>query len=343
MKHTYTPGRINLQLFAATKISDIIVPEVFNPYFIKRTAELSALWQSGIVSQDSELDRLASSGGTIINMPFFEDLTGADEVLSDSGSLTAGKITTAQDQARLHLRGRAWGVNDLAQALSGADPMMAIGDLVAAYWARRFQTLLISTLTGVFADNNTNDSGDLIHDISIEDGANATADNLISAEAILDGTQLLGDAKGMLTAIAVHSVVHNKMQKQDLIDEIPDSQADVGWGTYLGKTLIVDDGLPTTAGTTSGTKYTSYLFGRGAIGFGEGAPPVPTETDRDSLAGEDYLINRRHFVLHPRGIKWVEGTITGAAPTNTEVETASHWDRVYEQKQIRIAKIVTNG
>ena len=32
-----------------TRIADIIVPEVFNPYVIQRTAELSSLVQSGIV------------------------------------------------------------------------------------------------------------------------------------------------------------------------------------------------------------------------------------------------------------------------------------------------------
>ncbi|HEX7021399.1 MAG TPA: major capsid protein [Trueperaceae bacterium] len=328
---------------ASTKISDIIVPEVFNPYVIERTAQMSALWRSGIVRNDPTLDALASSGGTILNMPFFQDLTGDDEVLSDSSALTPGNIKAAQDQARLHMRGRAWGVNDLAEALSGDDPMRAIGDLVAEYWARRYQALLISTLTGVFADNETNDGGDLVHDISTEDGDNATDANFISAEAIIDAAQKLGDAKGNLVAISMHSVPHARLQKNDLVDDVPDSQANIGFGTYLQKTLIVDDSHPVVAGSTSGFKYTTYLFGAGAIGFGQGRAPVPTETDRDSLAGEDYLINRNHFILHPRGIKWVEGTIAGASPTNTELESATHWDRVYERKNIRIVKLVTNG
>jgi hypothetical protein len=75
-----------------TIISDVIVPEVFNPYVIQRTAELSAFYQSGIIARTPELDRLASSGGKLLNMPFWEDLTGDDEVLSDSTALTVGKI-----------------------------------------------------------------------------------------------------------------------------------------------------------------------------------------------------------------------------------------------------------
>lgn len=35
---------------AVTKIADVIVPSVFNPYVIQRTMQLSALVQSGIIS-----------------------------------------------------------------------------------------------------------------------------------------------------------------------------------------------------------------------------------------------------------------------------------------------------
>lgn len=148
---------------ATTQISDIIVPEVFNPYVVQRTMELSALYNSGIVTNDAELDALASSGGKILNMPYFSDLTGDDEVLSDSGALTPQKITAGQDQAVLLMRGKAWSVNDLAKALSGADPMAAVGDLVAGYWARQMQKTLISILNGVFA--STTMSGNVL-DIS---------------------------------------------------------------------------------------------------------------------------------------------------------------------------------
>jgi len=80
-----------------TVINDVIVPEVFNPYVIERTAELSAFYQSGIIARTPELDRLASSGGKLLNMPFWEDLDGDDEVLSDTTALTVDKITAKQD------------------------------------------------------------------------------------------------------------------------------------------------------------------------------------------------------------------------------------------------------
>lgn len=115
-----------------TKIADVIVPEVFNPYVVNRTMELSALVQSGIIQNDPQFDSLASAAAKTVNMPFWNDLTGDDEVLSDSTALTPGKITAGQDEAVILRRGRAWGANDLAANLAGDDPMRAIGDLVAS-------------------------------------------------------------------------------------------------------------------------------------------------------------------------------------------------------------------
>jgi hypothetical protein len=326
-----------------TKISDIIIPEIWNPYIIERTAALSSLIKSGIVVPDVQLNTLAKAGGKLINMPFFQDLSGADEVLSDSGSLTPGKIDTEQDIAVLLQRGRAFGANELAGSLAGSDPLMAIGNLIAEYWNRCDQTILLNILAGIFADNLANDSGDLINNVAIEDGVNAVDANKIGSDAIIDTRLKLGDAMNKLTAIMMHSVPYGRLQKLNLVDFEPTNTQNIGFGVYLGHTLIVDDGCPVAAGGTSGYKYTSYLFGQGAIGRGEGNAPTPSETDRDSLAGEDYLIERRHFILHPRGIKFTSSSVAGASPTNAELATTANWNRVYEKKNIRIAKLVTNG
>jgi len=311
-----------------TQIEDIIVPEVFNPYVKERTAELSALFQSGIISSDAELTSLAEKGGRLINMPFFNDLTGDDEVLSDSGALTPGKITTRQDIACLIMRGRAWAANDLAGALAGADPLKAIGDLVATYWGRRMQAILLAELTGVFAA--TSMSGN-VHDISGEAGDAA----VISASTFIDALQKLGDSKDKLTAVAMHSATVSKLAKDDLIQTIPDTDGKPKIKTFLSKRIIEDDSMPFAAGV-----YTTYLFGEGAVGYGDGKPPVPVETDRDSLGGDDYLINRKHFLLHPRGIKFTDSSVDGSSPDNAELETAANWLRVYENKNIRIVKFV---
>ena len=313
---------------AKTKIADVIVPEVFNPYVIERTAELSAFYQSGIIARNPELDRLASSGGRLINMPFWEDLTGDDEVLSDTDALTVGKITAAQDVAALLARGRAWSVNDLAKALSGDDPMAAIGDLVAEYWARRFQAILIKTLDGVFG-NTATEMDTNKHDISTETGDAA----VIDAKTAVDAIYKLGDNADKLTGFAMHSATVAKLTKDDLIETIPPSEGKPAVRTFLGKPVVVDDSLPNDNGV-----YTTYIFGAGAFGWGEGGAPVPTETARDALAGDDILVHRRHFILHPRGVAFQNASVAGATPSNTELANYENWLRVYEPKNVRIVQ-----
>lgn len=312
---------------AKTKIANVIVPEVFNPYIMKALKDQSMLIKAGIVVPDPKLDVLASAGGKLINMPFWNDLDGDDEVLSDSAALGVAGITAGQDVAALLMRGKAWSVNDLATALSGDDPMKAIGDLVVRYWLAKEQTTLIKILTGAFSASNATNK----LDISGETGNAA----LISGETFIDAKTVLGDNAKKLTAVAMHSNTFAYLEKQNLIQYIPDSNGVVDFPTYMGKKVIVDDEIPYNASTKV---TTTYLFGQGAIGRGEGQAPVPTETDRDSLAGDDILINRRHFILHPRGIKFTNASVAGVSPTNAELATADNWSQVYEKKDIRIVQ-----
>lgn len=315
-----------------TKIADIIEPEVFNPYFTQRTAELAKFYMGGIVSDDTSLNVLASAGGRTVTMPFFEDLTGADELLSDSAALTPAKITSGTDVARLHMRGKAWGVNDLSKAIAvnRADPMGAIADLAAEYWARRYQAVLMASIAGVLADNEANDDGDMV-------AGDVTA--AFDADMFVDGQATFGDVTGALSGIAFHPTVYHGLKKTDNISFEKESLGALEVETYRGLRVIVDRSLPSNAGAEGATGYVSVLFGAGAIGMGQGAAPVPSETDRDSLAGEDFLITRTHFLMHPRGIKWNDASVAAQTPSNAEIALPANWTRVYEREQVRIAFI----
>ena len=313
---------------ATTRIQDVVVPDVFNPYFIERTSELARFYMGGIVSNDAALNALATSGGRILNMPFWNDLSGDDEILSDSSALTPARITAGQDKAVLHVRGKAWSVNDLATALSGDDPMGAVAELVSDYWARRYQAVAMASLAGVFADN-ANDGDDM----TAGDGTGA-----FDADLFIDGQATFGDAIGGLAGIAMHPVVYHGLKKTDNISFEKESMGALEVETYRGLRVIVDRNMPVDTGV-----YSTYLFGAGAIGMGNGAAPVPSETDRDSLAGDDILVTRTHFIMHPRGVAWQDDTVTGASPSNAELALAANWDRVYERENVRIARILSNG
>src|SRR5512133_4272703 len=135
---------------AKTAVADIIVPTVFEKYAIERTAELSRFGECGIVEMAPEFNDLAAGGGREVKMPFWKDLTATRQLLSDSASLSVNKITSDQDIARIHNDAQVWSVNHLAKVISGGDPMGAIVQLVAEYWARIDEGLLVSSLKGIF-------------------------------------------------------------------------------------------------------------------------------------------------------------------------------------------------
>ena len=328
--------KLNLQFHAddITRIADVIQPEVFTPYSIQRTMELSALIQSGIAVNTKEFDQLASGPNTIINMPFWDDLTGEPEVMDDEGETVPGKITANSDIARKLAFVKSYGANALSAMLSGDDPMRAIAELFAGYWSRQYQQTLLSTLDGVFTATNMTEK---VHDITSLTGGK----ELISGRTFIDATQKMGDAKSLLTGVMIHSAVEAFLAKNDLIEYRPDSEGKIEIPYFLGKRVIVDDAM--TFDTVTGAAE-SYLFGEGAIAWGNGSHPdiQQTEVVRKglSLAGEDILVNRRLPLLHPRGVKWTETNVTKKFPSFTELEDGDNWTRVYEPKAVRIVKFM---
>src|SRR4029079_14821052 len=118
-------------------------------------------------------DEVAAGGGREVKMPFWKDLTATRQLLSDSASLTVNKITSDQDIARIHNDAQVWSVNHLAKVISGDDPMQAIIDLVAPYWARTDEGLIVSSLKGIFAAASMSGNLLAIHSESVA-GQSAT-------------------------------------------------------------------------------------------------------------------------------------------------------------------------
>lgn len=344
---------------AHTQITDVVVPSRFTPYMQLLSVERSAFVQSGVMQQDQLFTQLLAGGGRTFDMPHYNDLDDtesnvstddnsdllhrdfSDDVSNDS---TPDKISTGQEVAIRLSRNHSWSSSDLTGDLSGDDPQDAIARRVSAYWTRQYQRILIATIQGVIADNEANDGEDMLHDIS----TSTTVDdsNRFSAEAFLDAVQTMGDAGESLVAIAVHSVVYRRMQKLNLIDFIPDSEGRVQIPTFLGRRVIVDDGMPTFVSGTNPT-FSCYLFGAGAIALGVGSPKVPTETARYAAAGngggQEVLHSRQELLIHPRGFKWLSASMVRQSPTNTELKNAANWDRVFPRKLVRIAELRVNS
>lgn len=325
---------------AITLIQDIISYENFLDYSQLLTKELSALLSSGAVRTSPLFAGLASGGGSTVNIPYFEDLDGSSEVLSDVTPLTPAIISSVADRAAILRRGKSWASNELAAALAGSDPMTAIARLTGGFWARDIQKTLIEQLKGIFGSASMSEA---IVSIKVADGtANATAASKIGFGPVIDTLATMGDAYNDLGIMLCHSQVYFALLKSSEERIIPASST-IPFATYLGRRVIVDDGLPVRTVTGTAKSFSTYFMGSGALAYGVGSPQGVTsfETERDALAGVDRLVNRNHYFLHLSGVKWA-GDSEGVSPTNAELATPTNWVRVFPRKNIPVALLIHN-
>lgn len=336
------------------RISDVIVPQIFTPYVQQLTMEKAAIISSGAAVVDPALNQLLAGGGLTFNVPSWRDLdsTDVENIASDDPTVnsTPNKVGTAREIAVRLSRNNSWATMDLVSDLVGDDPAAAIANRIAYYWARRQQAALVATLNGIFAMNalapagsSTHVQNDMLRDIKGGSFIAGTTD--FSASAFIDATLTMGDAMGDLALVIMHSVVYAKAQKNNLIDFIPDSNGQVNIPTFLGRRVIVDDGMPFSAGV-----YDTWLLGEGSIRLGVGTPETPTEVIRVPSAGrgsgQEILYNRVSWSIHPAGHAYVGTPTDQGGPSNlttaNNLGAATSWERRFpERKQIKIARLVT--
>lgn len=334
-----------------TRIADVIVPEIFTPYVQQLTEEKSRLIQSRVVARDAFLDSFLAGGGLTAHAPSWKDLENdADNVSSDDPAVTStpNKIGTNQEIVVRLSRNQSWKTADLTAALAGDDPADAIASRVADYWVRRAQAAFVATLTGVFADNAAAPTGTehVQNDMTVDISGASFVDGVtnFSAEAFVDACVTMGDSMQSLGVVFMHSIVYARCQKNNMIDFVPDAVQQINIPTFLGREVIVDDGMPNAGGV-----FQTWLFGTGAVRLGMGSPKVPTEVDRlpaeGNGAGTEVLYSRTEWCVHPVGHKYA-GTPPNGGPSNANttnnLANAGSWQRAWtERKQVKIARLIT--
>lgn len=337
---------------ASTLRSDVIIPEIFTPYVLEATTQRDAFLASGVVQPMEQLNA-SEGGGDFVQVPHWKaNLTGDFEILTDSTSLTPGKITADKQVAAVLHRGRAFESRDLAALAAGSDPMAAIGNKIADYIANQRQKDLLSCLGGVFGA--VGDTSSAAYAALAVDGLTTDTPTDLGPRQIVVGKSLLGDQGEKLAAICVHPNVYYDLMERRAIDFIYDDSGiadtaasqgstapafgDVRVPTFMGMRVIVSADVQ-TAGSGATTEYASYMFTEGAIGSGEQLA-ANFESDRDILAKSDAMSVDLHYVYHPIGSKFSTAV---ANPTRAQLETVGNWTKVYETNNIGIVRITTTS
>jgi hypothetical protein len=335
---------------ALNQLVDRIDTTVFQDLPAVNSPEKTAFSTSGVVVRSPLLDELANGVSKTAELPFWNDIDSATETnYSDDteNSATPAKIVQGEQIARKAFVNRGWKEADLAAELSmGGDALTHVRNRTDTYFQRQWQKRIIAQSNGILADNVANYSSDMVNDVASESIAGQTSATRWSRGAFTAAIFTLGDSFGEISAVGVHSAVYKQMVDADDIDFIPDSNGSLIIPTFMGKTVIVDDGMTVTAGTTDGLKYTTVLYGAGAFGYGEGMAQVPVEVDREASQGNgggtEALWVRKTWIIHPFGFKSQTTPANGNTFTLAELATAAVWDRVIPRKSVPLAYLVTN-
>ena len=334
----------------ATLRSDLIIPEVFSPYVIEESTRSDAFLQSGVVQPMAELNTSGDGSGDFVSVPFYKaNLSGDFEVLTDSTSLTPGKIEADRQIGVLLRRGRAFEARDLAALASGSDPIGAIGQKMARYVNHQKQKDLVSCLSGVFGSLNANSSSSAFFGLCL-DSESGDSPTSLNPSHVARAKNILGDQGDKLTAVVMHSATYYELVERRAVDFV--LAADTAAGatasggsiaaafdgnvqvpTFMGLRVIVSDDVQTT-GSGASTEYAVYFMTQGAVGGSENVA-LRTETDRDILSLSDAMAISLSYCYHPIGAKW---GVTTVNPTRSQLETVGNWSKVYETKNIGIVR-----
>lgn len=338
---------------ATVRLADAIIPEVYLSYRAVDNVETNAFVQAGIAVTNETLSSAFNGGGKLVTIPFWKDLDPDIEpnYSSDDPDVKSvpNKIGSGEQVARTAFLNQSYSAMNLVAELAGSNPMQRIRNRFGAYWSGAFQRRILAICTGMYNENVASHGSDMVVDISIADGANATDANVFSRSAFINAAFTMGDRFNSIRTIAVHSIVAKRMVDNDDIVFIPDSQGALTIPTFLGKRIVIDDMMPVVAGGTSGFVYTSIMFAEGAIGYGEGSPLKPVATESDEAAGngagDETIWERKTWIIHPLGYKWNEATVTapGLSPTLANLRLAANWTRVLDRKLVPVSFLRTNG
>lgn len=333
--------------------------EVFNKYVetVPRTKQ-NALLKAGVLRNRPDLKNLLvdQTGGNFISVPMTGLIGGTALNYDGSTNITATSIDTYLQSMIVVGRAKAWEEKDFSYDITGHDFMADIGQQVANYWDDIDQTTILKTLEGIFGVSTN--SFNTQHTLDITGEATAT----VGATTLNDAVQkACGDNKDIFTVAIMHSVVATTLENLQVLSYWKETDANgiqrpVALASWNGRTVLIDDSVPTGTGGSSPntyTTYTTYLLGQGAFDYVDCGAKVPSEVYRDptTAGGKEMLITRQRKVFAPRGFSFVQPSTPIVSPTDTNLATAARWTPVvatdgstyFDTKAMPFARIISKG
>lgn len=279
-------------------------PEVFRDSVIEGAIQDSQIFDSGIAVQ---APAILPPKGNSVHMPYFTDIGGTSEALSDSTPLTVGKVLGKDMTSVISREGKAIGANDLVKWNAGADPLVSLEARYRRFWMNVLDLRIAKSFEGAAAVADA----EYVLDISAQTGDAGALNAHNAYEALaLRGAGLYDMEFAVMNAKNV-----TKLSQADLIDSYRDSEGRQV-RRFVERNIIVSEHL---------ADDTVIFAERGAIGYADGTPAeVFLEEERSILAGDTIFTSRMNFCTHVMGLSWIGST--SASPSEAALATGTNWE-----------------
>lgn len=323
-------------------------PEVFTDYIQEADPVHTSIINSGVLRVSPDISAVLTDKNNVFTVPNYTPLSGDATNYDGETDNTPVDVSSAKQTGMAFRRMAAWKDQDFTRELTGADPLGDVARKVAYYQQKNNQKDLLATIDGVLGVSTMSSH---VKNIAAADMSDPTADNRLTADTFLDAAQeALGDNFDDLTMVAMHSRVYTNLLKLQLVNNIattPDAYSrGVQFGLLLNKYLVMVDDSLTTSTSNGHAVYNTYLMGEGAIATARNVRidrPNFVDYDPKSKGGVNMLYSKWGMAFHPLGMSLDTDKITKNSPTRTELGTSGNWSKVWDAKNIKLAKIVSNG
>ena len=237
------------------------------------------------------------TGGNYITIPIKARIGGTADNYDGNTDITADSRDTYTHGRIVVGRAHGWTEKDFSSDITGEDFMPAAQE-VAEYWDDVDQETLLCVLKGIFSmtgQKNQEFVNDHTYDVSMsatETGfAETTLNNAIQ--------QALGDNKGKFSLAIMHSKIATNLENLKLIaymkyNDGEGIERDLTLATLNGRTVLIDDNMPTTSLNAKYVKAAKTDPGALKVttaGSGEGEVAKTTvQSDVTDVKEGDYVV-----------------------------------------------------
>lgn len=359
----------------------IFNPEVFGRY-VETITDLrrNEMIRSGALENRSDVASLFpdQTGGNYARIPMKGAIGGATVNYDGSTDITSSSRDTYSQGVIVVGRASAFTEKDFSTDITGGNNFLPLAGEIAHFWDNVDQDTLLSILKGVFSMTgaaNTKFISKHTYDITGATDKNVGVTTLNSTIQ-----KACGDNKNRFSLVVMHSEVATNLENLQLLEYLKYTDAngiqrDLTIGTWNGRTVLIDDNMPTEdiyelstdssvvpgktyytksgstynvvespSGTPSSqsyyevtsTNYTTYVLGAGAIGYCDCGVKTPYEMARDAKT------NGGETTLYTRQRKAFfpygisfEPTQVPLSPTTADLEKGANWTLVHNSQSAK--------